>query len=865
MSKISDMYEQIKLQQYTLIKTKLQEAVKASKERRELSEEERKDYTFTDDEVTILMKLLEEQGLENGKDFENFVESDYDAPDYSLFTMKIDGEYIVISTDTWGGHDIPTITDIEDIREKLSRGFKSHDLEEAMQGIVNLSDVDLEQIQIGTQARENRVREKLKETIKDMMTGNEQSKDNSLYRDNEIYILLDMLKKAGLEEGKDFCFEEEPFEYDETVPELHIRIGDTILHFSGMSSITDIISIQELEEEVNEDPEHYQAKLLKLEPFELEKIGISRDSIQMPEETIGDDYENDDNDYEYDDDYDIEPDDYDVIYNILRNRIPDYNANAMFRESTNFCEIGQYSDMPGEEQIAIILNSMDRETLKEYFEQNPEDLALFEQMRGKYADIEPLDEEIQKTKDARQLFEESLLRDDVVEYYLSKTPSELETELGPEVAKMVGFEQKNSHHCYDLWEHTLRTVEGIKANGLTPEQFKKLRIAAFFHDVGKPDVSKFNEQTGQQVFYGHAMHSVDVASPILERLGYSEQEIAQLGFFIGHHDDFISYKSKLAPFMKNHEFIRGIDSATVAEKVIENKFDFEAMGYDKDQVRAICYTLAHDQKPDFRVKNQPIVIDVNMDEVQSRMDSGKYDASYDASLEDYQMLLQLCKADAGAQSEVAMQKGKVVGSKAEKLENMENIETSLPEAYRDAVAKTGYTFEQFIKDTKQVAFGEKRPEITCKDGYSISVQASSNHYCSPRKDGLTEYNEYEANGITEAQIAQLEEWAENPNEKHPIYGFVPKEEIKQLLLEHGGLDKAIMKARVKERQEVFKPKDTELERQIQELSGGNEFLANILRYATRKVEVREQNAQAAQLAQDYEQQIPKEQQSLDDE
>ena len=546
-----------------------------------------------------------------------------------------------------------------------------------------------------------------------MMVGNEQSKDNSLYRDNEIYILLDMLKKAELEEGKDFSFEEEPFEYNETVPELHIRIGNNILHFSGMSSLTDIISVQELEEEVKEDPEHYQAKLLKLRPFELEKIGISRDSIEMPEESIGDDYENGDNYYdyddEYDDDYDIEPSDYDVIYNILRNRIPDYNANAMFRESTNFCEIGQYSDMPGEEQIVIILNSMDRETLKEYFEQNPEDVALFEQMRGKYADIEPLDKEIQKIKDARQLFEESLLRDDVVEYYLSKTPTELQTELGSEVARMVGFEQKNSHHCYDLWEHTLRTVEGIKSDGLTPEQFKKLRIAAFFHDIGKPDVSKFNEQTGQQVFYGHAMHSVDVASPILEKLGYSEQEIAQLGFFIGHHDDFISYKSKLAPFMKNHEFIRDIDSATVAEKVIENKFNFETMGYDKDQVRAICYTLAHGKKPGFRVKNKPIVIDVNMDEVQSRMDSGEHDTSYDASLEDYQMLLQLCKADAGAQSEVAMQKGKVVGSKAEKLENVGNIEASLPEAYRIATEKSRSEFLTNIvrNATKKLELREK--------------------------------------------------------------------------------------------------------------------------------------------------------------
>ena len=617
MSKISDMYEQIKLQQYTLIKTKLQEAVMARKENRELSKEEKEDYTFTDDEVTILIKMLEEQGFTEGKDFINFVQSDYDSPDYSVFVIKIDSDYIELSTNTWGGKDIPNITNIESIREMID-GFEGVELEADISKIVNLTDINLEQIQIGTQSKENRVREKLKETIKDMMTGKEQSRDNSLYRNNEIYILLDMLKKAGLEEGKDFSFEEEPFEYNETVPELHIRIGNNILHFSGMSSLTDIISVQELEEEVNEDPEHYQAKLLKLRPFELEKIGISRDSIEMPEEIIRDDY-----------------------------------------------------------------------------------------------DIEPLNEEIQKPKDARQLFEESLLRKDVVEYYLSKTPAELEEELGPEVARMVGFEQKNSHHCYDLWEHTLRTVEGIKADGLTPEQFKKLRIAAFFHDIGKPDVSKFNEQTGQQVFYGHAMHSVDVASPILEKLGYSEQEIAQLGFFIGHHDDFISYKSKLAPFMKNHEFIRGIDSATVAEKVIENKFDFEAMGYDKDQVRAICYTLAHGQNPDFRVKNQPIVIDINMDEVQSRMYSGKYDATYDASLEDYQILLQLCKADAGAQSEVAMQKGKVVGSKAEKLENMVNIETSLPEAYKIATEKSRSEFLTNIvrNATKKLELKEKNAKV----------------------------------------------------------------------------------------------------------------------------------------------------------
>ena len=188
MSKISDMYEQIKLQQYTLIKTKLQEAVMARKENRELSKEEKEDYTFTDDEVTILIKMLEEQGFTEGKDFINFFQSDYDSPDYSVFVIKIDGDYIGLSTNTWGGNDIPNITNIESIREMID-GFEDVELEADISKIVNLTDINLEQIQIGTQSKEDRVREKLKESIKDMMTGKEQSRDNSLYRNNEKYIL----------------------------------------------------------------------------------------------------------------------------------------------------------------------------------------------------------------------------------------------------------------------------------------------------------------------------------------------------------------------------------------------------------------------------------------------------------------------------------------------------------------------------------------------------------------------------------------------------------------------------------------------------------------------------------------------------
>lgn len=494
-----------------------------------------------------------------------------------------------------------------------------------------------------------------------------------------------------------------------------------------------------------------------------------------------------------------------VIYEILRNRIVDTAANAMFGESHNFCEIGQYDDMPGEEAIAETLNSMSRETLRKYFEENPEDLALFEQMRAKYDDILSLDGELEKSKSPRQKFEESLLRPDMVEYYLSKTSEELESELGEEVARMVGFEQKNSHHCYDLWEHSLRTVEGIKPDGLTPEQFRKLRVAAFFHDIGKPDVAKFNDKTGQQVFYGHAMHSVEVAGPILAKLGYSKEEIEQLGFYIGHHDDFISYKTQLAPFMKNHEFIREITPETISEKMFENKYDFEKMGYDKDQIRAICYTLANGRKPDFRTKDGPIEIPLDMEDVKAKICSQKYNAGYDATLEDYQMLLQLCKADAGAQSEIAMQNGRQVGSKAEKLENMGNIEGAVPQAYkqttqiltkmpqslRKAIEEyTGYSLEDFVSDTKN---GFKRPTVVMGDGVSMSVQASAFHYCEPKKSGLDSYKTYEV-GYPSEVIEQLREYVECPVETdeqllNSIYPFVPADVLSQIVMEHGGIDK----------------------------------------------------------------------------
>lgn len=58
---------------------------------------------------------------------------------------------------------------------------------------------------------------------------------------------------------------------------------------------------------------------------------------------------------------------------------------------------------------------------------------------------------------------------------------------------MVDYDQRNPHHCYDLFLHVLHTVQFVGSNSPTP-----LLVAAFFHDIGKPYVAQ--EKQGRLVF-----------------------------------------------------------------------------------------------------------------------------------------------------------------------------------------------------------------------------------------------------------------------------------------------------------------------------------------------------------------------------
>ena len=80
----------------------------------------------------------------------------------------------------------------------------------------------------------------------------------------------------------------------------------------------------------------------------------------------------------------------------------------------------------------------------------------------------------------------------------------------PELLPMVGFDQRNYHHCYDIWEHTLHAVEQVPCDLI-------LRCAALLHDVGKPKCFTLDAQ-GSGHFYGHPKISALLAGEMLCRL-----------------------------------------------------------------------------------------------------------------------------------------------------------------------------------------------------------------------------------------------------------------------------------------------------------------------------------------------------------
>ena len=216
-----------------------------------------------------------------------------------------------------------------------------------------------------------------------------------------------------------------------------------------------------------------------------------------------------------------------------------------------------------------------------------------------------------------------VISDKAVETLKNIDSSELEKSFGRDFANMKNYNQNNPHHCYDLLEHALKTVTGIRRENEILEDFIFLRTAAFFHDIGKPYVAK--EKNNRTVFYHHAEKSAEITELLLDEIGFSPKEIERICFFIEFHDVFIS--CKLPEEIKN-----------------ENPY---ITSITKDNIKKLITEISNTY--------------------------GK-EHNYTPSLEDFSLLVRLCEADASAQSEKVYYLNNLVDTKENKIKRVLSIQ-----------------------------------------------------------------------------------------------------------------------------------------------------------------------------------------------
>ncbi len=100
----------------------------------------------------------------------------------------------------------------------------------------------------------------------------------------------------------------------------------------------------------------------------------------------------------------------------------------------------------------------------------------------------------------------------------------------PELEEGVGCAQ-NQAHSFDVFEHLMRSLQHA-ADKKWPLD---VRLAALFHDIGKPATRRFSEEKNDWTFYGHDVVSAKMAKKILTELKFPKEVVVKVEKLVRWH------------------------------------------------------------------------------------------------------------------------------------------------------------------------------------------------------------------------------------------------------------------------------------------------------------------------------------------
>ncbi len=102
--------------------------------------------------------------------------------------------------------------------------------------------------------------------------------------------------------------------------------------------------------------------------------------------------------------------------------------------------------------------------------------------------------------------------------------------IAPELEEGIGVEQ-TPNHAYDVWTHLLKSMQHGSDKGYPFH----VKLAALFHDIGKPATRRFSKGKDKYTFYGHDVVGSRVTRKVLTRLKYPKDIIDKVTKLVRWH------------------------------------------------------------------------------------------------------------------------------------------------------------------------------------------------------------------------------------------------------------------------------------------------------------------------------------------
>lgn len=109
-------------------------------------------------------------------------------------------------------------------------------------------------------------------------------------------------------------------------------------------------------------------------------------------------------------------------------------------------------------------------------------------------------------------------------------------EIIPELRRCYGFNQNNRFHQYTVYDHIAHAIGNYRGDDIY------VRLALFFHDIGKPLCYTEDHNGGH--FYGHGEVSRSVTKIIMERMRFDTKTREEVCRLVQYHDSIIEPTEK---------------------------------------------------------------------------------------------------------------------------------------------------------------------------------------------------------------------------------------------------------------------------------------------------------------------------------